>query len=129
MTLTNRATNAQFATTTNSQGEFQFPQLATSTYNLAAEAPGFKKSNVSSVLVQVDQVTHIDLALEIGSLTEMVQVEAVAPLLENEKSTISSVVDTRTIRNMPLNARQVLDLALLNPGPSPSGPGPPLSRI
>ena len=57
--------------------------------------------------MQVDQVTHIEFTLEIGSLTESVQVEAVAPLLENDKSTLSSVVDTRTISNMPLNARQV----------------------
>jgi hypothetical protein len=123
LTLTNTATNAQFATTTNAQGEFQFLQLAPSTYSLAAEAPGFKKSNVSSVLVQVDQVTRVDLALEVGSLTEMVQVEAIAPLLENDKSTLSSVVDSRTIGNMPLNARQFLDLALLTPGATPSVPG------
>jgi hypothetical protein len=123
LTLTSTATNAQFTTTTNPQGEFQFLQLAPSTYSLTAESAGFKKSNVSSVLVQVDQVTHIELTLEVGSLAESVQVEGVAPLLENDKSTISSVVDTRTIGNMPLNARQFLDLALLTPGALPSVPG------
>jgi hypothetical protein len=86
LTLTNTATNAQFATTTNPQGEFQFPQLAPSTYTLVAEAQGFKKLNVPSVLVQVDQVTHVDLTVEVGSLTESVQVEAVAPLLESDKN-------------------------------------------
>ncbi len=123
LTLTNTATNAQFVTTTNPQGEFQFLQLAPSTYSLAAESQGFKKSNISSVLVQVDQVTHVELTLEVGSLTESVQVEGVAPLLENDKSTLSSVVDSRTIGNMPLNARQFLDLALLTPGAMPSVPG------
>ena len=72
LTLTSTATNAQFATTTNPQGEFQFLQLAPSTYSLAAESPGFKKSNVPSVLVQVDQVTHIELTLEVGTLTESI---------------------------------------------------------
>jgi hypothetical protein len=71
LTLTNTATNAQFATTTNPQGEFQFLQLAPSTYSLAAESPGFKKSSVHYVLVQVDQVTHVELTLEFGSLTEL----------------------------------------------------------
>ncbi len=123
LTLTNTATNAQFATTTNSEGEFQFLQLAPSTYVLVAETPGFKKENVSSVLVQVDQVTHVELALEVGAVTESVQVESVAPLLESDKSTLSSVVDTRTIGSMPLNARQFLDLALLTPGAVPSTPG------
>ena len=123
LTLSNTATNAHWSTVTNTSGEFQFLQLAPATYSLVAESSGFKKATVSSVLVQVDQVTHVELAMEVGSLSESVQVEAVAPLLENEKSTMSSVVDTWTIANMPLNARQYLDLALLTPGSVPSQPG------
>jgi Carboxypeptidase regulatory-like domain/TonB-dependent Receptor Plug Domain len=123
LTLHNSATNAQLAARTNGNGEFQFLQLAPATYALVAENAGFKKTTVSSVLVQVDQVTHVEIVLEIGNLTESVQVEAAAPLLENDKSTISSVVDNRTIANMPLNARQYLDLALLTPGAIPSQPG------
>jgi len=123
LTLSNTATNAHWSTITNSSGEFQFLQLAPATYSLVAESTGFKKAAVASVLVQVDQVTHVELAMEVGSLSESVQVEGVAPLLENDKSTMSSVVDTRTIANMPLNARQYLDLALLTPGAVPSQPG------
>ena len=123
LTLVSLATNAQLTTVTNSGGEFQFLQLAPATYKLAAESSGFKKAAVASVLVQVDQVTHVELSMEVGSVNESVQVEAVAPLLENDKSTISSVVDTRTIGAMPLNARQFLDLALLTPGAVPSQPG------
>ena len=121
--LVSLATNAQLTTVTNSGGEFQFLQLAPATYKLSAESSGFKKASVASVLVQVDQVTHVELSMEVGSVNESVQVEAVAPLLENDKSTISSVVDTRTIGAMPLNARQFLDLALLTPGAVPSQPG------
>jgi len=121
--LISTATNAQFSTTTNANGEFAFLQLAPSTYSLQAEHAGFKKTTVSSVLVQVDQVTHLELTLELGSLTDSVQVEAAVPLLENDRSTLSSVVDSRTITSMPLNARQYLDLALLTPGAIPSQPG------
>ncbi|HYL38266.1 MAG TPA: carboxypeptidase regulatory-like domain-containing protein [Bryobacteraceae bacterium] len=123
VTLTNTATNAKLDTTTNASGEFQFLQLAPATYSLAAEAQGFKKISVPSVLVQVDQITHLELTLEVGSLTESVQVEGVAPLLENDKSTLSSVVNSHDISNMPLNARQVLDLALVTPGAVPTGAG------
>jgi hypothetical protein len=123
LTLTSTATNARLTTVSNPSGEFQFLQLAPEQYTLTAEGSGFKKSTVSSVLVQVDQITHVDITLEVGSLTESVQVEAVAPLLESDKSTMSSVVDSRTIANMPLNARQYLDLALLTPGAVPSQPG------
>jgi len=123
LTLTSKATNAQVTTNTNPQGEFQFLQLPPTTYSLTAEASGFKRISVSSVLVQVDQITHLDLSLEVGTLTESVQVEAVAPLLENDKSTLSSVVDNRDIINMPLNTRQVQDLALITPGVVPTAAG------
>src|SRR5437870_4319380 len=82
LTLVNSATNAQAIATTNPNGEFQFLQLPPATYVLTAENPGFKKTTVSSVIVQVDQVTHIDLTLEVGSLADSVQVEGAAPLLE-----------------------------------------------
>ncbi len=123
ITLISTSTNAKFETISNSNGEFQFLQLAPASYSLVAEAQGFKKIDIPSVLVQVDQITHLDLALEVGSLSESVQVEAVAPLLENDKSTLSSVVNSRTISDMPLNARQVLDLALVTPGVVPTAAG------
>jgi Carboxypeptidase regulatory-like domain/TonB-dependent Receptor Plug Domain len=121
--LINTATNGELSATTNRGGEFQFLQLAPSTYSLEAESAGFKKITAPSVVVQVDQVTHLELQLQLGNLSESVEVESTAPLLENDKTTLSSVVDTRTISHMPLNARQYLDLALLTPGAIPSQPG------
>jgi len=122
VTLTNTATNAKLETDTNQNGEFQFLQLAPSTYSLMVEAKGFKRA-IGNAVVQVDQITHADFNLEIGDVSQSVQVEAVAPLLETDKSTLSSVVDTHTIESMPLNARQYLDLALLTPGALPSATG------
>lgn len=122
VTLTNTATNAKIETATDQNGEFQFLQLAPSTYSLAVEAKGFKRA-VSNAVVQVDQITHAEFSLEVGDVSQSVQVEAVAPLLETDKSTLSSVVDTHTIESMPLNARQYLDLALLTPGALPSATG------
>src|SRR5215472_16225258 len=123
LTLTSTATNAQLTTTANGQGEFQFLELPPTTYSLVAEANGFKKVTVASVLVQVDQITHLELALEVGAVTETVQVESAAPLLEMDKSTLSSVVDSQNILNMPLNGRQALDLALVTPGVIPTATG------
>ena len=123
LTLTNLSTNVRTITTSNESGEFQFLQLAPATYSLTAELAGFRVATVPSVLVQVDQVTHVEITMEVGNPTEVVEVQGVAPLLENDKSTLSSVVDTRAIANMPLNARQYLDLALLTPGALPSVPG------
>src|SRR5690242_16230794 len=64
VTLTSTTTNAQLTTTTDANGEFQFPQVAPSTYSLVVEAKGFKKA-VSSAIVQVDQITHAEISLEV----------------------------------------------------------------
>src|SRR6266478_4752056 len=122
VTLTNTSTNAQLSTISNENGGFQFPQLAPAGYSLVVESPGFKRSIVN-VVVQVDQITRVDVVLQVGDIAQEVEVQAVAPLLESDKSTLSSVVESRTISNMPLNARQYLDLALITPGVLPSAAG------
>jgi len=123
LTLTSTATNAQLTALSNPEGQFQFLELPPATYKLTAEAAGFKKATVAAVLVQVDQITHVDLTLEVGNITESVQVEAAAPLLETDKSTLSSVVDSSNIANLPLNGRQAMDLALMTPGVVPTASG------
>ena len=97
ITLTNTSTNVAVNATSDVNGEYQFLQLAPSMYSLVVESKGFKKTAIASVVVQVDQITRAEISLEVGSVTESVQVEAIAPLLENVKSTLSSVVDSRNI--------------------------------
>src|SRR5882762_1004792 len=124
LTLTNVATNAKIEGVSDHNGGFQFLQLAPALYSLVVESQGFKKLTEQSVLVQVDQITHMDIALEIGSVNQIVEVASAAiPLLETDRSTLSNVVDSQVISNMPLNARQYLDLALLTPGVLPSSTG------
>src|SRR5712671_6020066 len=124
LTLTNQSTNAKLEAVSDTNGGFQFLQLAPAVYSLVVESQGFKKVTEQRILVQVDQITHVDVALEIGSVTQIVEVTSAAtPLLETDRSTLSSVVDSQVISNMPLNARQYLDLALLTPGVLPSSAG------
>src|SRR5262249_7729501 len=65
VTLTNTRTNAQLSTISNENGGFQFPQLAPASYSLVVESPGFKRTVVNA-LVQVDQITRVDVVLEVG---------------------------------------------------------------
>ncbi len=124
LALTNISTNAKMEAVSDNNGSFQFLQLAPAVYSLDVESQGFKKVTEHSILVQVDQITHVDVALEIGSITQIVEVSSAAtPLLETDRSTLSNVVDSQVISNMPLNARQYLDLALLTPGVLPSSTG------
>ncbi len=124
LTLTNLATNAKLEAVSDSNGSFQFLQLAPAEYALVVESGGFKKVTENKILVQVDQITHVDIALQVGSVNEVIEVNSEAiPLLEADRSTLSNVVDSTVISNMPLNARQYLDLALLTPGVLPSATG------
>src|SRR5438552_14392531 len=124
LTLTSISTNAKIGAISDSNGSFQFLQLAPAVYSLQVEANGFKKVVVDSVVVEVDQITHVDATLQIGSVAETIEVAGGAiPLLETERSTLSNVVESQVISNMPLNARQYLDLALLTPGVLPSSAG------
>src|SRR5438132_8391824 len=124
LTLTNQSTNARMEAVSDANGGFQLLQLAPAVYSLVVESQGFKKVTEHQVLVQVDQITHVDVALEIGSVTQIVEVSSAAtPLLETDRSTLSNVVDSQVISNMPLNARQYLDLALVTPGVLPSSTG------
>ncbi len=107
----------------DADGAFQFLQLEPGNWSLSAEAPGFKRINVPAVLVQVDQITHLELTLQVGDVSEVIEVAAVAPLIQTGKSTLSTLVEGRTIGSLPLNARQFLDLALLTPGTVPAAPG------
>src|SRR5262245_58721251 len=123
ITLVRTDTNTRLIARTDANGSYQFPQLPPANYSLTVEATGFKKTTVGTVVVQVDQITRVDLALEVGAVTEVIEVQGATPILENDKNTLSSVVDSRVITNMPLNARQFLDLALLTPGVAPAATG------
>ena len=124
LTLTNMATNSKMEAVSDANGDFQFLQLTPAEYALVVKYPGFKSVTEHHIVVEVDQITHVALKLEVGSVSESVQVEGGAiPLLETDRSTVSNVVDSEVISNMPLNARQYLDLALVTPGVLPASAG------
>ena len=124
LTLVNVSTNAKEESVSDSSGAFQFLQLAPAQYSLHVEAVGFKKEVLSNIIVQVDQITHLEPSLQIGSVAEVIEVAGEAtPLLETDRSTLSNVIDSGVVSNIPLNGRQYLDLALLTPGVLPSSAG------
>src|SRR6267154_2171724 len=124
LTLIQVSTNAKEEAVSYGNGVFQFLQLAPAVYSLRVEAAGFKKVAVNDIVVQVDQITHLDATLAVGSVAETIEVSGEAtPLLEAERSTLSNVIDSQVISNMPLNARQYLDLALLTSGVLPLSAG------
>src|SRR5258708_10239872 len=123
VTLTRTSTNAVLTRTTDSSGAFQFLELPPDTYTLSVERPGCKRWTWSRCAIQVDQVSTLDVVLQLGQVSEVLNVDAAPPLIDTQQNTLSNVVDSQTISTMPLNSRNFLDLALLTPGATPSAGG------
>jgi hypothetical protein len=114
-------TAAHRTTTSDPAGNFTLADLTPGAWSLSVEARGLR--TVASVTVQVDQSARADITLEIGDLSQTIEITATTPLVEARRSTISAVIDAARIENMPLNGRQYLDLAILIPGVLPAAPG------
>lgn len=102
--------------TTNEVGEYLFAQLPVGEYTLAVEQPGFKKTERTGILLQVDDKLRQDVTLPVGQLTETVAVEAVSPVTSTDSATVGNVVDNKKVTELPLNGRNFLQLNLLVPG-------------
>ena len=85
---------------------------------------GFRQATVSEVVLQVNQRPRVDFALQLGEMSaEQVVVEGGAILLESEKATLGQVIDEKRIRDLPLNGRNFMQLALISAGVIPIGIG------
>ena len=122
ITLTNIAINAIREVQTNEAGLYAFPALPPGVYTLKAEKTGFRAVERSNLEVQVGSANRIDLALEVGELTNLVVITGGAPLLQSENASIGTVIENRSIVELPLNGRNYLQLASLIPGATTNGP-------
>src|SRR5262245_15615749 len=120
VTATNIATSVRTETRTSADGVYSIPYLVLGSYRVSAELPGFKRVVESGVTLNGGATVRVDLALEIGALTEQVEVHAVAPQLRQDSAEISQQVTTDTILSLPLSSqtvgRNILSFAFLTPG-------------
>ncbi len=115
ITATNTATNAIRTSATNEVGLYAFPSLIPGNYRVRVEAPGFKSVTRTNIELQVQQVARIDFTLEVGQLTEAIEVKANAALLATEDATVGTVIENKRIVELPLNGRNFLQLVALSP--------------
>ena len=120
ITITNTATNGQRVVQTNASGVYDLPALTPGVYNLRAELTGFQSQVRNNIELQVAQVAGIDIALSVGSTSESVEVTASAAALETESTSVGTVIENKSIEELPLNGRNYLQLATLTPGTSTS---------
>jgi hypothetical protein len=118
--VTNTATLLKRETDTDSAGYYQVLALPIGSYTVSATRKGFNPIVTSANKLEINQSMKIDLKLAVGSNTEVVTVENTAPTVETINPTMGSTIPEREIANAPLNGRNVLDLALLQPGVLPA---------
>ncbi len=111
----NVATNLEVVAQTKSNGSFLIPELPAGTYKLTITKEGFKSLTHTEVLVNADRTTTVDSKLLVGSVSSVVEVNAV-PLMNQTDTTNGYVVDTQTIQETPLGTGSFTQLAILSPG-------------
>src|SRR5882724_4171624 len=114
--VVNVTTEVVRETVTSTDGLYRVLSLAPGDYKVIVEKAGFQTYEKSLVHVALDETVRIDFTLNIGSLSEKVTVEAAPPLVETEEGRVSGQIDSRQLREMPLNTRNVLNLLALQPG-------------
>ena len=115
VTITNKATGAARSVIAGGEGLFSATALPPGDYELRAEVPGFR-TLVRQATVQAGSPTTVNLALSVGASKEVVTVEAATAQINYESHTVSGVIARDTIQDLPLNGRNLLQLATLEPG-------------
>lgn len=115
VTVTSEGTGAARSATTNQAGAYTFPSLPPGTYDLKVEVQGFETESKRGIELQVQQTARIDFDLQIGNVSQNVEVVAGSPLLTTEDATVGTVIENRRIVDLPLNGRNALGLVLLSP--------------
>ena len=121
VTLTNQGTGEKHTQTTGTDGLYQFANLFPGRYRVDAEKTGFKKASHPDVVVEVQQTSRIDLTLPLGQVTQTVEVTGETPLMQPDTSSLGQVIDQREANELPLNGRNVFNLAQLSPSVVPQG--------
>jgi hypothetical protein len=109
--------------TTDAGGRYEAPNMPLGNYEITAQQSGFQTEVRSGINLTVGREAVVNLGLKVGQISEKVLVTGEAPLVESTSSTLSSLVDERTIRDLPLNGRSYDQLALTQPGVVTMGAG------
>ena len=116
VTVTNKATTVPSTVNTDASGYYTFASLPVGAYTMQVELQGFKKSVQENINLEVGQKARIDLALEIGAVSESVVVATAPALLTTQEATTGGVIEKRMVSDLPLSGRNWDDLISLVPG-------------
>ena len=113
VSITDIATNEKRSAQSNAAGDYSFVNLVPATYSVEVQRTQFKRFLRNQVVVEVNATVRVDAALQVGSATETVEVTTQTPLLQTDSGTLSDVVEGKTVKAMPLNGRNTMNLLAL----------------
>lgn len=119
VTLVSQDTGIQMVRHTNERGFFSFVNLRPGSYAITVELEGLKTAKVAAFDVGVNETVTRNVRLEVGQLTDVVQVTAQSELIQTSTAALGHVVQERVIRSLPLQGRNFTSLLLLEPGVNP----------
>ena len=121
VTLTNLGTAAKTTVPSGGDGLFSFPNLVPGQYRVDVEKAGFKHFTRQPITVDVQQSVRIDVAMQVGEVSQTIEVTSETPLLQPDTSSLGTVVDQREANELPLNGRKIYDLTAITPSVVPQG--------
>jgi hypothetical protein len=122
VTATNQATNVAQVAVTNEAGNYTITPVNIGSYVIKAELTGFRTSTTSAIALEARQVARLDFKMEIGAITETLEVVGASPILQTESTSVGEVVSGNTVQSLPLNGRNAAQLPLLLPGTNTYNP-------
>ncbi len=123
ITMKNTATNVEASTTADPSGNYSLPNLTVGVYQMTVAAPGFRTHVRSGVQLQVNQVARLDIVMEVGEVTQTVNVVGEVPLLQTESTDVGTTINSKQFLQLPLTLgggiRNPSSFILLSPGVNP----------
>jgi hypothetical protein len=114
--LRNTATLVEQTVTTNNEGIYELPELPVGTYRMQVTAPGFRLYTLEALSIDVARTVVQEVHLQLGEISDEVTVKSQFPAIDGATTSVGHVIDARTVQEMPLNGRYLLDVAALVPG-------------
>ena len=122
VTLTNSGTGISRSVTTNDSGSYTIGSLIPGTYEVKVGNAGFKTKVQSNVLLETGALLKLDLRLEVGQVSERIEVTAAAPIMQTQEASVAGVVTTSQLERIPVNGRNFTRLIVMMPGVSDIAP-------
>ncbi|HEY3936989.1 MAG TPA: TonB-dependent receptor [Bryobacteraceae bacterium] len=116
VTIHSDSTGADRTIITDASGIYSAPSLPVGSYSVQVKAAGMAQINASHLVVSVGTTTTQDFSMKVASTSEVVEIQATAPVVEGASVSVGTVVNQRTVQEIPLNGRHFVDLALLTAG-------------